>query len=83
MDRCVYWLMLEMIFGFGGKRLWQIMGKTDDPEEVCRRILSGEDDSLNDSEKERARRASIGAKWNVMVIRICYQKRIFIKTPLY
>ena len=59
MDRCVYWLMLEMIFGFGGKRLRQVMEKNDAPEEVCRRILSGEADSLSDGEKEKAERVSI------------------------
>lgn len=60
MDRYSSWLLLGMIFGTGGKRLWQVMEKTDDPAEMCERILSGKVDFLSDSEKEKAERVSIG-----------------------
>ncbi|SFC73571.1 DNA-processing protein DprA [Ruminococcus albus] len=58
MDRYSDWLLLGMIFGTGGKRLWQVMEKTDDPAEMCERILSGKADFLSDSEKEKAERVS-------------------------
>ncbi|SEK45546.1 DNA-processing protein DprA [Ruminococcus albus] len=59
MDRYSGWLLLGMVFGMGGKRLWQVMEKTDDPAEMCERILSGKADFLSDSEKEKAERVSI------------------------
>ncbi|MBO4865641.1 MAG: DNA-protecting protein DprA [Ruminococcus sp.] len=59
MDRYSSWLLLGMVFGMGGKRLWQVMEKTDDPAEMCERILSGKADFLSDSEKEKAERVSI------------------------
>ena len=58
MDRYSGWLLLGMIFGMGGKRLWQVMEKTDDPAEMFERILSGKADFLSDSEKEKAERVS-------------------------
>ena len=59
MDRYSSWLLLGMIFGTGGKRLWQVMEKTDDPVRMCEKILSGKADFLSDSEKEKAERVSI------------------------
>ena len=59
LDRYSSWLLLGMVFGMGGKRLWQVMEKTDDPAEMCERILSGKADFLSDSEKEKAERVSI------------------------
>ena len=58
MDRYISLMWLEMVLGTGGRRLWQIMEKADDPAKLCERILSGDTELLTAGEKEKAERIS-------------------------
>ncbi|EXM40088.1 hypothetical protein RASY3_05350 [Ruminococcus albus SY3] len=58
MDRYSSLMWLELVFGVGGKRLWQVISREDDPWDVCQRVKSGEAEGLSDSEKDRAAQIS-------------------------
>ncbi|MCR5540277.1 MAG: DNA-processing protein DprA [Ruminococcus sp.] len=58
MDRYSSLMWLELVFGTGGKRLWQVISREDDPWDVCQRVKSGEAEGLSDSEKDRAAQIS-------------------------
>lgn len=59
MDSCVYWLWLELVFGVGGRRLWEIADKDGDPEKLCEDICSGRAEGLNGNEQSKAKSISL------------------------
>ena len=58
MDRYSSLMWLELVFGVGGKRLWQVLSRDDDPFEVCQQVRSGDVEGLSSSESDRASQIS-------------------------
>lgn len=56
MGREIYWLWLELVFGVGGKRLWEFADKYGDPEELYNEIAAHKAEGMSDSETKRAER---------------------------
>ncbi|MBQ8965119.1 DNA-processing protein DprA [Ruminococcus sp.] len=52
MDNKAYWLLAELVFGIGGKRLWEFIPKNGDPEALCKGLAGAE--GLTAGERDRA-----------------------------
>ena len=44
MDNRKYWLWLTMVFGFGSRRIWEIMSLFETPDEAYYELRSGNSD---------------------------------------
>lgn len=54
MSGTVYWLWLELVFGIGGKRLWELADKDGDPVELYETVSAQGADGMSAEEKKRA-----------------------------
>lgn len=59
MSGTVYWLWLELVFGIGGRRLWEFADKDSDPKKLYEDMASQGDADMTAEEKKRAARLTL------------------------